>query len=214
MWERPPGRDELFRQSRPGGRSHKTSIADCTVHSSPSLFMRRFFDLLYHWSGIAAGICIALMALLILTQIVGRWFGVVIPSTEDFSGYLLAAASFLALAYTLRSGGHIRVTLVIGRLSGPLRNLIEGLVLLLALLLSGYATWYCGLLTFESWQFEELSQGYIPVPLWLPQLPMAVGLLILTIALADELLLLLRGGSPSYLTFDESGPVQGLTKDD
>jgi len=169
--------------------------------------MRRLLDRLYTGSGIAAGLCIVLMALLILAQIVGRWFDIVIPSTEDFSGFLLAAASFMALAYTLRSGGHIRVTLVIGHIHGGVRHLLEGIILLLALLLVGYATGSCTYLVYESWLFDELSQGYIPVPLWIPQLPMALGLLILSTALLDELILLLRGGRPSYLDHDEGSAV-------
>ena len=169
--------------------------------------MRRLLDRLYYGSGVAAGGCIMLMALLILAQIVGRWFGIVIPSTEDFSGFLLAAASFLALAYTLRSGGHIRVTLVISHIHGRARRLLEGIILLLALLLVSYATWSCAYLVYESWLFDELSQGYIPVPLWIPQLPMALGLLVLSLALLDELALLLVGGQPAYLAHDEGSAV-------
>jgi len=35
-----------------------------------------------------------------------------IPSYSDFSGFMLAAATFLAMPYTFRSGGHIKVSLV------------------------------------------------------------------------------------------------------
>lgn len=165
--------------------------------------MRRLLDTLYFLAGAAAGLCLMMMALLIMAQIVGRWFGVVIPSTEDFSGFLLAAASFLALAYTLRSGGHIRVNLFISHLQGGIRRFIEGVILLLALILVGYAAWSVLLLVIESYQFNELSQGYIPVPLWIPQAPMAAGLLILEIALLDEWVLLLRGEQPQYMLHDE-----------
>jgi TRAP-type C4-dicarboxylate transport system permease small subunit len=170
----------------------------------PFLSMRILLDKLYLSAGVMAGICLALMALLILAQIVGRWFGVVIPSTEDFSGFLLAAASFLALAYTLRSGGHIRVNLVISHLQGRVRFMIEGMVLLLALTLVSYVAWSVLWLVIESYQFEELSQGYIPVPLWIPQAPMALGLVILSIALLDELILLLRGRQPLYMQHDDA----------
>ncbi len=166
--------------------------------------MRRFLDRLYLISGYMAGAFLSLMALLILTQIVARWFGVIIPSTEDFSGFLLAATSYMALAYTLRSGDLIRVNLFIGHLKGSVRKVIEASVLLIALLLVSYATWYMILLVIESYQFEEVSQGYIPVPLWIPQIPMALGMLILSVALLDELVLLLRGEVPHYLQHDAS----------
>ncbi|AKH19026.1 TRAP transporter small permease [Sedimenticola thiotaurini] len=174
--------------------------------------MRRLLDRLYLTAAAVAGLCLVLMALLILVQIVGRWFGVVVPSTEDFSGFLLAAASFLALAYTLRSGGHIRVSLVISHLHGRSRRLMEGVVLLLALVLVGYAAWSASQLVLESYRFQEVSQGYIPVLLWIPQLPMAVGLLVLEIALLDEWVLLLRGDQPRYMRHDESAVGPGMGK--
>lgn len=169
--------------------------------------MRQFLDRLYLVSGALAGLCLVLMALLILAQIVGRWFGVIIPSTEDFSGFLLAAASFLALAYTLKNGGHIRVNLLIAHLSGRLRTGFEFLALGSALLLVGYAAWSVSLLVIESWEFGELTQGYIPVPLWIPQAPMALGLWILLVAVVDELVLLLSGSTPGYMAHEESTSV-------
>jgi len=172
--------------------------------------MRKFLDKLYLISGYLAGAFLSLMALLILAQIVARWFGVIIPSTEDFSGFLLAATSFMALAYTLRSGDLIRVNLFIGHIKGPARNLIEGSVLVIALVLMGYAAWYMILLAIESYQFEELSQGYIPVPLWIPQIPMALGMLIFCIALLDELVSLIRGETPHYLKHDDSATLPEL----
>jgi len=47
--------------------------------------MRKILDNIYTGAGVLAGVCIVLITVMILTQIVGRWFGVIIPSTEDFS---------------------------------------------------------------------------------------------------------------------------------
>lgn len=166
--------------------------------------LRNLLDRLYLTAGIIAGICIALMALLILAQIVGRWFGTIIPSTEDFSGFLLAAASFLALAYTLRSGGHIRVSLLVSHLHGRRRFVAELITLVTGLVLALYTAWWTSFLVIESYEFDEVSSGYIPVPLWIPQIPMALGLSILAIALLDELVLLLRREPPHYTRHEES----------
>ena len=57
--------------------------------------------------------------------ITGEPVGLVVPSYSEFTGFFLVAASFLALANSLRHGSHIRVTLLIrGLPSGP-RRLIE-----------------------------------------------------------------------------------------
>ncbi len=161
--------------------------------------LRVILNKIYDIAGALAGMFIVLIAVLILVQIVGRWFGVVVPSTEDFSGFFLAASSFLALAYSLNHSAHIRVTLLIHFLGPRQRQVSEVLVLVLASALIIYFAISSVQLVYESWDFEELSQGYVPVPLWIPQVPMALGLIILSIALLDSLVCLLRGERPSYL---------------
>ena len=44
----------------------------------------------------------------------------------------------------------------------------------------------------------------VPVPLWIPQSGMALGLVVLTISLVDEFVIVLRGGRPSYQGKGES----------
>jgi TRAP-type C4-dicarboxylate transport system permease small subunit len=140
---------------------------------------------------------------MILTQIVGRWFGVIIPSTEDFSGYLLAAASFLALAYTFRSGGHIRVTLLVQLLPPSLKHNLMYLVLGIFALIAGFGAYHLCYLVYESWSFKDLSQGYIAVPLWIPQLPMALGAVLFFVALIDDIVSSLLGHIPTFIKLEE-----------
>ncbi|HKJ50795.1 MAG TPA: TRAP transporter small permease [Gammaproteobacteria bacterium] len=165
--------------------------------------MRKFLDRLYFGAGAVAGTCIVLITIMILAQIVGRWFGVIIPSTEDFSGYLLAAATFLALAYTFRNGGHIRVTLLMHRLSPGLQRRLTYGVLLLFVVIMGWGAWHICYLVYESWSFEELSQGYIAIPLWIPQVPMALGAVLFFIALLDDLVCSLQGATPTFLEHEQ-----------
>jgi len=165
--------------------------------------MRAALDKLYLGAGVLAGACIVLITLMILTQIVGRWFGVIIPSTEDFSGYLLAAASFLALAHTFRYGGHIRVTLLIHLLSNAWQRKLTLVTLAVFTVMVAWGAYYLCYLVWESWHFEELSQGYIAVPMWIPQLPMALGAVIFLVALLDDIIASLMGHTPSFVELEE-----------
>lgn len=165
--------------------------------------MRALLDKLYLGAGVVAGACIFLITLMILVQIVGRWFGVIVPSTEDFSGYLLAAATFLALAYTFRLGGHIRVTLLLHMLSTPWQLRCMRVVLVLFVIIVAFGAWHLCYLVYESWEFEELSQGYIAIPLWIPQVPMALGAVLFVIALVDDLVYAFTGHTPSFVDLEE-----------
>ena len=172
--------------------------------------MRRVLDTLYRAAGGLAAMFIAAIVALVFAQVIlnladkitaaitGTGLGITIPSYADFTGFFLAAASFLALAYTLRAGGHIRVTLVTRTLSERTRHLTEIAVTAIALAMSAFATWYMILLVIESHEFGDKSAGMVSVPLWIPQLPVAAGLCILTLALADELFGLLRGRPASW----------------
>jgi len=77
--------------------------------------MRSFLDKLYLASGWLAAFFLFMIGLLVLAQVFGRLVDFLIPSADDFARLCLAASSFLALAFTLRRGGHIRVNLLIDR---------------------------------------------------------------------------------------------------
>ncbi|KIC15688.1 MULTISPECIES: TRAP transporter small permease [unclassified Leisingera] len=172
--------------------------------------MRVVLDFIYRAAGGLAALFIVAIVALVFAQVclnladkiavamTGTGVGLTIPSYADFTGFFLAASTFLALAYALRAGGHIRVTLLTNRLPSRGRAVVEMAVTLLALVMSGYATWYMGLLLLESLEFGDRSAGMVSVPLWLPQAPVTLGLAILTLALADELVSMLRGALPSW----------------
>lgn len=165
--------------------------------------MRQILDKLYASAGLLAGACIVLITIMVLAQIVGRWFGVIIPSTEDFSGYLLTAASFLALAYTFRHGGHIRVTLLIHVLPSGWQRMFTYFALLVFTIVVGYGAYHLSYLVYESWSFHELSQGYIAIPIWIPQVPMALGAVLFFVALIDDLMLSFAGRTPRFIDLEE-----------
>jgi len=172
--------------------------------------MRASLDMLYRASGALAAVLLAAIACIVLLQVganlidkIVGWAGgtppgLLIPSYSEFAGFFLAASSFLALAYTLRAGGHIRVSLVIHHLPPRARWGIELWCTAIAGSLTGYFAWYASRLVWDSLRFNDLSPGIVPVPLWIPQTPVALGLTVLTIALADEFVRVLRGGSPTY----------------
>jgi TRAP-type C4-dicarboxylate transport system permease small subunit len=173
--------------------------------------MRKFLDSLYLASGWLAAFFLAAIGLLVVVQVflnlidrvstvvTGTAIGLTIPSYADFTGFFLAAASFLALAHTFRAGGHIRVSLLISNLPAKAARAVEFWCLGISAAITGYFTWYSGVLLWQSYSFHDLSPGMIAVPLWIPQSGMLIGLAVLFVALLDELIGLLSGRRPCYL---------------
>jgi TRAP-type C4-dicarboxylate transport system permease small subunit len=160
--------------------------------------MRTLLDGLYTLCGWLAAFFLVAVGVLILLQIGGRLLGVLIPSTDDLAGFAMAASSFLGLAYALRAGGHIRVSLVLQRLHGRPRRWAELWCLGSASLLTGYFAFYSADMTREFITFGDLSPGLLPIPLWIPQSTMTIGLALICVALVDDLIAVVRGGDPSY----------------
>jgi TRAP-type C4-dicarboxylate transport system permease small subunit len=161
--------------------------------------MRKFLDGLYWLSGVVAGLLVVFIFLIILAQIVGRQLGLTIPSANELSGFAMAGAVFLALAPTLRAGAHIRVGALVRRLQGRGRQGLELGVGGFSLFASSYATLQLWRLVLDSYSYGDLAPGLLPLPIWIPQSLLAVGLSIFTVALADTLVTLWRGELPSYL---------------
>lgn len=173
--------------------------------------MGRILQKIYDTCGAIAGGLILCICLLISAQICLNAIGRVapgtlpstIPSYADFSGFMLAGATFLALAHTLRAGGHIRVNLVTARLPQRAQFVMEGFALLVATSLIGYAAWFLIGLVFESIHYGDVSNGIVPVALWIPQSVAAFGVGLLLVAIVHTFVDLMLAGKPILSTPDE-----------
>lgn len=156
--------------------------------------IRRLLQQLYFACGVLAGACLVAVAGFVLYSIGGGLFGYIARSADDFAGYAMLASSFLALAHTFGKGEHIRVTLFIGRLQGTARRVAEVVCLLAGGALAGYLAWFSIRTTLISYEIGDVSTGLVPVPLWIPQVAMAVGASVLFIAMVEQLIVVLAGG--------------------
>jgi TRAP-type C4-dicarboxylate transport system permease small subunit len=161
--------------------------------------MRAFLDSLYRLSGALAAVGMVATLVMVSAGIVSRPLGIYLPGTDDYAGYAMAACGFLALAYTFKNGEHIRVSLVIERAGPRLRRALECFSLASATAVVAMLAWYSVRLAWQSHEFEEISQGVDATPLWIPQLSMALGALVLLIAVVDDLVLATLGREPRRL---------------
>jgi TRAP-type C4-dicarboxylate transport system permease small subunit len=160
--------------------------------------MRKILNACYTACGVVSGLALIGIVAFVLIQIVARPLGLVVSWSAEFAGYAMAASSFMGLAYTLNTGGHIRVNLLAERLPQSWQRWLERLCLLMAACIVGFFAWYCAAMTYDSYQFNEIGQGIIAVPLWMPQLWMALGVACLWLALVDNLITHLMDETTQY----------------
>jgi TRAP-type C4-dicarboxylate transport system permease small subunit len=148
--------------------------------------------LLYSGAGYLAAFFMVGILLMVLASVIGRLVGFNLRGSDAYAGYCMAAASFLALAHTLKRGEHIRVTLFLERFGGRFKRPLD-------LWCHAAGTFFCAALAVYSvrlvWQsraFNDISQGNDATPLWIPQIAMALGAMVLLVAMVDDFILLIR----------------------
>jgi TRAP-type C4-dicarboxylate transport system permease small subunit len=148
------------------------------------------------WIGAA---CLVTLTLLMLAEITVRalsnvipWVPADIPVAWEYSSYLMAACFTFGAAMTLRAGGHIRVTLILGRLDPPARRVLEACAALVATLFVGFlsiamARFACS--AFEGGQ-TSISSGTL---IWIPEAVIAFGMVLLALQFLSRFIQALFG---------------------
>lgn len=160
--------------------------------------LRRTLDRLYLVTGVLGAVAIVLLCVLILVQVVTRLFLLPVAGLDEVAAWAVAGSAMLPLAYTFRHAAHIRVDLIISHVGRGAKRMMEIVSLVLAAAMVSFMAYAAIDMVWDSFEFGEMSSGQIVVPLWLPQIPLPVGVSVFAIALLDDLVTVLIGGAPSW----------------
>ncbi len=154
--------------------------------------MRKALDHLYDAAAYLAAFFMVGILAMVLASVLGRLAGFNLRGSDAYAGYCMAAASFLALAHTLKRGEHIRVNLLLERFGGRLRRPLDIWSHLAGAFFCAVLAFFSVRLVWQSRLFNDVSQGNDATPLWIPQIGMAVGAIILFVAMLDDLVRVVR----------------------
>jgi len=108
----------------------------------------------------------------------------------------------------------VRVVLLIERLDARRRRAFEIVALGIATMFVAYLVWAAAQFVYESWDFHDMANGLIAIPLWIPQTSFVLGALLLFVAVVDELVTVIRGGRPAYEVAIEERHARGDFSED
>ena len=171
--------------------------------------MRRFLDRLYLGSGYLGALFIVAICVAMVGQSILRELGVRTGAVNDVVSWFCAAAAFFSMAHAFKHGDFVRVTLLLESATPAQRRRLELTSLFIGSIATAYLAWSACLFTYESWEFNDMAQGMLPMPLWIPQLSFALGAVLLWIAVLDELQIVLRGGTPTFVLAVEERHAKG-----
>ena len=171
--------------------------------------LRKLLDSLYLGSGVLAAVFLCGIGVLMLAQIIGREMGVQVRGADDLTAWFCAASAFLPLAHTFKRGELVRVGLLLEHLRPAARRYAELFSLATATLFVGYMAWSVTRFVYQSYAINDVAQGMLPLPMWIPQSSFAAGVIVLFIAIVDELVLVFQKFTPTYVLAEEERHARG-----
>ncbi len=138
--------------------------------------------------GYFSGWLVPLMMLLVLFEVFMRYIVRQPPIVADeFAAYMLVALSFLALAYTWKERGHVRITILVSWLPRRVSSWVRLATLLLALAFTiGLSQASYAYLQY-SFKVHMASVTHFRFPLQGPQMPLLIGFILLSLLLIVEI---------------------------
>src|SRR5882672_12133264 len=127
---------------------------------------------------------LVVMLVLIAVDIVTRSvFNFSFEVSDEVGGYMLVVICFLSLSPCHVNGSFHQVEFVQAQLSSRARSISQLIFGLLSLAACVLLAWQFIRLELSSWRFGDVTPSYLSTPLWLPRLPMALGMLALGFSL-------------------------------
>lgn len=128
------------------------------------------------------------MAALITVDVLGRYFfNRPTYVADELSGYFLATVAFLALGYTQKLRKHMRVVVLIDRLTPKRRERLEISVEIITLIYIIWFAWITLKATVVGYALGEVSETFLRTPLWIVRLLLPLGLSVLALQLIVQM---------------------------
>lgn len=154
--------------------------------------MRRFINIVEavsNWGAALSALFMVLIVLLIGLEIVLRsLFNISTLISDEYSAYFFVAMVLLGLAFTLKEEGHIRITLITSMVGKKAELVLEVIATLTAIALIFFAIYYSSIMVYDSWYLDIQADSISETPIYLTQMVIPVGLVMLEFQLVARLL--------------------------
>jgi TRAP-type C4-dicarboxylate transport system permease small subunit len=101
--------------------------------------------------------------------------------TDEMGGYALALGGMFALAYTLRTGGHVRIDVLLPKLPVHAQRVLGYGAMVIMIVFASVVALYCWRLAWDSWETGATAMSFLQTPLVVPQALMAFGMTMLAV---------------------------------
>lgn len=154
-------------------------------------------DAVSRWAAAIGALLVFGIAGLIISEVIARSvFGASLSFAWEYAAYFYASAVFLGAAYTMRTGGHVRVALLRGVLPERGQHVMEIIATAIGALFSVYLAYALIQFAYRSFSRGSTSPTIEATPLAIPQSVLAIGAVLLALQMVARLVRLFVGEAP------------------
>lgn len=124
---------------------------------------------------IAGGMIIFGFVLVLVETVLRTFFTKTLYITNEYTAYMTAGVTFLGLAYTLKEGGHIRMTFLHSVLKGKNVIFLDIIIYIIGIAFFSVVTFITGQFAFGSYLIGSHSMQISRTLLWIPQSVVPIG---------------------------------------
>ena len=136
----------------------------------------RTADRVYLVMGWICGMELLLLGFFITYQVIARKVGwVQAPATDVMSGYILAMAATWSFSYSLRSGSHVRIDVMLPFMGWRTRRLADFIALASVAFLASITAWKMWIVILKNYDRGVVTNDYPLTPLWIPKIVVGLG---------------------------------------
>jgi len=176
------------------GYQAKATVASNLLYGFRAI--TRVTDKIYFMMAWVCGLELLLLGFFITYQVIARkllW--VMAPATDVMSGYVLAMAATWAFSYSLRSGSHVRIDVLLPYMSKNIRAIAD-LMAVFAVAFFAYITaWKMWGNVVDNYTRGVVTNDYPLTPLFIPKIVVALGFTFLVITAVQMMISMISEAS-------------------
>jgi len=169
------------------GYQAKATVASNLLYGIRAI--TRVTDKMYFAMAWVCGLELLLLGFFITYQVIARILGwVMAPATDVMSGYVLAMAATWAFSYSLRSGSHVRIDVLLPYMSKNIRAIADWLAVLAVAFFAYITAWKMWANVVDNYHRGVVTNDYPLTPLFIPKIVVALGFSLLVITAVQMML--------------------------
>jgi TRAP-type C4-dicarboxylate transport system permease small subunit len=135
---------------------------------------------------------ILIVALILIEIFLRTFFKTSTLISDEYSAYFFVAVVMLGLSYTFKENGHIRITIILSRLSPKIEKFFDIWTSLIAFLITSFLFYHSLRMVIDTFKLDMRADSIAETPIFIPQIVLPVGFLIFALQILIKIIRRIR----------------------